>query len=84
LATDYDVWHETEEPVTVELVLQNLSHNIANAKAIIRKALAALGPDGADGCDCGSALRNAIVTAPASIPPAARKRLGLLVGKYLR
>ena len=46
LATDYDVWHETEEPVTVELVLQNLSYNIANAKAVIKKALAALGKEG--------------------------------------
>lgn len=84
LATDYDVWHETEEPVTVELVLQNLSYNIANAKAVIKKALGALGKGGAPGCDCGSALRNTIVTAPAAIPAATRKKLGLLVDKYLR
>ena len=84
LATDYDVWHETEEPVTVELVLQNLSYNIANAKAVIKKALAAMGKGGAPGCDCGSALRNTIVTAPAAIPAATRKKLGLLVDKYLR
>ena len=83
LATDYDVWHETEEPVTVELVLQNLSYNIANAKAVIKKALAELGPGHVPGCDCGSALKNTIVTAPAAIPPATRKRLGLLVDKYL-
>src|SRR5512137_430937 len=50
LATDYDVWHETEEPVTVELVLQNLNFNIGNAKAVIRKALAALGPEAGRGC----------------------------------
>ncbi len=83
LATDYDVWHETEEPVTVELVLQNLSYNIANAKAVIRKALAKLSPGQALGCDCGAALKNTIVTAPAAIPPATRKRLGLLIDKYL-
>ncbi len=84
LATDYDVWHETEETVTVELVLQNLSANIANAKAVIKKALAAMGKGGAPGCDCGSALRNTIVTAPSAIPAATRKKLGLLVDKYLR
>jgi len=83
LATDYDVWHETEEPVTVELVLQNLSHNIANAKDVIKRALAGLGKGRRPGCDCGSALRNTIVTSPAAMPAAARKKLGLLVGKYL-
>ena len=83
LATDYDVWHETEEPVTVELVLQNLAHNTANAKAVLKKALPALGADGTPGCDCGSSLRNAIVTAPAAIPAATRRKLGLLVDKYL-
>jgi 5'-methylthioadenosine phosphorylase len=83
LATDYDVWHETEEPVTVEIVLQNLSYNIANAKAVIKNALAALGKEGGPGCDCRSALKNTIVTAPAAIPAATRKKLGLLVGKYL-
>ena len=83
LATDYDVWHETEEPVTVELVLQNLSANIGNAKAVIKKALAALGARAAAGCDCGSGLKNAIVTSPSAIPAATRKRLGLLVERYL-
>jgi 5'-methylthioadenosine phosphorylase len=84
LATDYDVWHETEEPVTVELVLQNLSFNIGNAKAVIKAALAALGPKAARGCDCGSALKNTIVTSPSAIPAATKRRLGPIVGKYLR
>lgn len=84
LATDYDVWHETEEPVTVELILQNLSHNIGNAKSVIKKALAVLGGDGVRACECGSSLRNTIVTDPARIPAAARRRLGILVDKYLR
>jgi 5'-methylthioadenosine phosphorylase len=83
LATDYDVWHETEDPVTVELVLQNLSFNVANAKTVIKKALEALGGEGPRACDCASSLRNTIVTAPAAIPPATRKKLGLLIDKYL-
>jgi 5'-methylthioadenosine phosphorylase len=84
LATDYDVWHETEEPVTVELILQNLSANIGNAKAVIRRALPALAGGDARTCGCGSALRNTIVTNPAAIPAAVRKKLGPLVDKYLR
>jgi 5'-methylthioadenosine phosphorylase len=84
LATDYDVWHETEEPVTVELILQNLAHNIGNAKTVIKKALPALGGEGRRACDCGSSFRNTIVTNPAAIPAATRRKLGLLVDKYLR
>ncbi len=84
LVTDYDVWHETEEPVTVELVLQNLSANIANAKAVLGKALPALGEKGARGCTCGSSLANTIVTQPGAVPAVTRKKLGLLVDKYLR
>ena len=83
LVTDYDVWHETEESVTVELVMQNLSANIANAKAVLKKALAGLAQPGTRTCGCGSALENTIMTNPAAIPPATRKKLGLLVDKYL-
>jgi 5'-methylthioadenosine phosphorylase len=84
LVTDYDVWHETEEPVTVELVLQNLSANIANAQAVLKKALPALGKNGDRACACGASLANTIVTHPGAVPAAARKKLGLLVDKYLR
>jgi len=83
LVTDYDVWRETEAPVTVELVLQNLAANAANAEAVLRTALAALGPRAARGCDCGSALRNAIVTDPRTVPAEVKRRLGPIVGKYL-
>jgi len=83
LVTDYDVWHETEESVTVELVMQNLSANIANAKAVLKKALAGLDKPGTRTCGCGSSLENTIMTNPAAIPPATRKKLGLLVDKYL-
>jgi 5'-methylthioadenosine phosphorylase len=84
LVTDYDVWHESEEPVTVELILQNLAANAGNAKAVIKKALASLGGSDDGGCDCGSSLRNTIVTSPDAVPAAARRKLALLVGKYLR
>ena len=84
LVTDYDVWHESEEPVTVELILQNLAHNAGNAKAVIKRALASLGATGDEGCDCGSSLRNTIVTSPGAVPAATRRKLALLVGKYLR
>jgi 5'-methylthioadenosine phosphorylase len=84
LVTDYDVWHAEEEPVSVELILQNLWHNIGNAKAIIKRTVAALGPETEATCGCGQALRNTIVTQPSHIPAETRERLRLLVDKYLR
>jgi 5'-methylthioadenosine phosphorylase len=80
-ATDYDVWHETEDPVTVEIVMQNLAANAGHAKSVLRRALSAL--SGAPGCDCGSSLKNTIVTDPEVIPAATKRKLAPLVGKYL-
>jgi 5'-methylthioadenosine phosphorylase len=34
-------------------------------------------------CKCGSALSNALITDPKSVPEDTRKKLELLVGKYL-
>jgi 5'-methylthioadenosine phosphorylase len=84
LVTDYDVWHAEEEAVSVELILQNLWHNIGNAKAVIKKAVAGLGPERTDVCGCGQALKNTIVTLPELIPAETRERLRLFVDKYLR
>lgn len=84
LVTDYDVWHEEEESVSVELILQNLRANIDQAKAVIKKTLASLPAQSDSPCDCGTAIRNVIVTAPQLIPAETRKRLGLLVKKYLQ
>lgn len=83
LATDYDVWREGEETVSVDLIMENLRLNIDNAKAIVRRTVAALPPEPGGGCGCESALRGAVVTAPALIPKAARERLGLILCKYL-
>ena len=35
--TDYDVWHEAEEDVSVELVVQNLMQNVRTAQTIVRR-----------------------------------------------
>ena len=82
--TDYDVWHETEEPVTVEMVVANLARNAANAQRIIRAVAAQLPADrSAVTCECDHALANAILTDRAIIPAPVRERYRLLLGKYL-
>ena len=79
--TDYDVWHVNKAPVTVEMVIQILNRNTTVAQAAIRNLVRSLPAKRA--CKCGSALANALITHPAAIPPETRKKLDLLVKKYL-
>jgi 5'-methylthioadenosine phosphorylase len=82
--TDYDVWHESAESVTVEMVVANLTRNVENAKRIIR-AVAASMPETRAGqtCGCEQALANAVMTDPSRISAPLRAKYGLLLGKYL-
>ena len=83
-ATDYDSWHESEESVTVEMVVGNLSANVANAKRILRSVARKIPSDrSASTCECPSALSTAIMTDRSKIPPAAREKYSLLIGKYI-
>jgi 5'-methylthioadenosine phosphorylase len=81
LATDYDCWHETEEDVTVGSILAILKRNVENSKKVVREVARRLPAPG--GCHCGEALRHALITDRKRIPAATRKRLSLLIGKYL-
>ena len=84
LVTDYDVWHETEETVSVELILENLRANIDNAKAVIKKALGSIAAQTDIACGCEHALDMAIVTAPGLIPASLKKKLDLIIGKCIK
>ena len=79
--TDYDVWHETEEVVSVEAIIRNLIANTQVAQKAIRNLI--LRTREVPACDCGLALANAIITQPAAVPEETRRELHLLVGKYL-
>jgi 5'-methylthioadenosine phosphorylase len=79
--TDYDVWHISEQPVTVDLVIEILHRNTAIAQEAVRNLVKRLRPE--RNCTCSSALANALITDRAAIPPETRQRLGLFVGKYL-
>lgn len=81
MATDYDCWHEDHDDVTVEAIIAVMNKNVGNAKKLILEAIPRLAPQGA--CACGTALKSAIMTAHDRIPPEARLRLGLLIGKYV-
>ena len=82
-ATDYDVWHETEEEVSVELVVQNLMRNVESAREMITTLTGLVDGSRSRSCGCGRALEAAIITGRRLIPAETRRRLGLLVDKYL-
>jgi 5'-methylthioadenosine phosphorylase len=80
--TDYDVWHESEEPVTVDMVVKTLNQNLLLAQDAIRRTAAGLRGKPRT-CECQHALAAAFITDRRKIPPATISRLNLLVGKYL-
>lgn len=80
--TDYDVWHEAAEDVSVDLVIQTLNANVRLAQRALVGVVERLA-GGVDDCACYHALETALITDPRRIPPETRRRLDLLVGKYL-
>ncbi|MEO0650991.1 MAG: S-methyl-5'-thioadenosine phosphorylase [Planctomycetota bacterium] len=81
MATDFDCWHEEHDDVSVEAVVATIKQNVANARAVIQ----AVAPRIAAGprCRYADALAGAIMTAPDSITPEVRERLGLLIERYV-
>ena len=80
LVTDYDVWHESHDAVTVEAVIANLLKNVAIAKEVLRGLIPTIA--GPRTCECPTLLRSAVITSAAAFPLATRRRLDLLLGKY--
>jgi 5'-methylthioadenosine phosphorylase len=78
--TDYDVWHETEEAVSVEAVVRVLLQNADTAKRAVANAIAALADAGPS--PYADALRDAIMTDKRRVDPAVVTRLAPLVGRY--
>ena len=81
LVTDYDCWHETEEPVTVEAILATLCENVTLAKQLLRAAVKSAAS--VTTCQCQESLQHAIVTAPGAIPLRLRRKLALLLDRVL-
>jgi 5'-methylthioadenosine phosphorylase len=80
--TDYDVWHETEEEVSVEAVVRILRRNTALAQDAIRGLVPTLA-EAERRCPCDEALATAILTDRDIIPEETKEKLGPIVDKYL-
>jgi 5'-methylthioadenosine phosphorylase len=81
LVTDYDCWHSGHDAVSVETVVEYLNRNVRNAQIIMKEAVKRLA-DCPRSCKCGSALKNAIFTAPELWPQATTKKLEAIIRKY--
>ena len=80
--TDYDVWHVSESPVTVEMVIQTLNKNTLVAQEAIRNLARELSEKRA--CDCEQALASALITRKDIIPKSTREKVDLLIKKYFQ
>ncbi len=81
LATDYDCWHETEEDVTIEAILEIIKRNVSNAQGIIKDAIPLIPEE--RGCMCKDALKHAIITDRSAIPERTLKDLEPIIGRYI-
>ena len=79
--TDYDSWQDKSEPLLIEVLIRTLQQNVDTIKKIIKLAVNRI-PEKRD-CVCAAALETAIVTPPELIPDEQKKKLNLLIGKYL-
>ena len=79
--TDYDVWHVSEAPVTVDMVIQTLLKNTKLAQEALRVLAGNLKHD--RDCECEHALASAMITNKEAIPPETLQKLDLLVKKYI-
>jgi 5'-methylthioadenosine phosphorylase len=80
MVTDYDAWKTDAAHVTVEMVLENLQKNAAQAKRIIRHVLPQIPSQPT--WPCHNALKNAILTERKFWPAKTKKNLKLLLDKY--
>ncbi|MCS6807154.1 MAG: S-methyl-5'-thioadenosine phosphorylase [Acidobacteriota bacterium] len=83
LVTDYDCWHPEHDSVTVEMVINYLNQNTANAQQLIRNAVRRLN-DPQPPCKCQSSLKHAILTQRDKIPRETIEKLWAIVGKYFQ
>ena len=87
LPTDYDCWRpppaNLEQLELIKEILGNLKAGTERALALIRRAAPLVAEAGARPCPCQSALEYALWSDRKGIPPSARERYRLLLGRRL-
>jgi 5'-methylthioadenosine phosphorylase len=81
MITDYDCWHPEHESVTGAQIVETLNQNAGNAQRVLREAVRAMPAERT--CKCGNALRHSLITNMKLVPPATKKKLAAIIGKYI-
>ncbi len=79
--TDYDVWHVSEAPVTVEMVVQTMHDNLEIAQKAVADTVQNL--DETHTCECHRVLDSAVMTDRSKIPADMLSRLRPIVGRVM-
>jgi 5'-methylthioadenosine phosphorylase len=80
--TDYDVWHVSQEPVTVDMVVATMRRNLEIAQLAIASAIEHLDENAV--CTCHKALDNAVMSEHTAIPQAALDRLKPIINRLFQ
>ena len=83
MVTDYDCWHETHAHVTVDTVVEVMTANAANARALLQRAIPMLAGNPPCPLGCDHALDHALITPPAARDPALMAKLDAVAGRVL-
>ena len=81
-STDYDCWHPDHDVVTTEMIIENLVANVETAKQIVKFTIPSI-PDGNEESPAYRALEKSIATNSEVIPDNIKKKLDLIIGRYL-
>ena len=85
MVTDYDCWHPDHDHVTVEAVVKVLFANADKARGLVRALVPTLGATRVPCCQgCGSALDNAVITAPDMRAVSLMAKLDAVAGRVSR
>ncbi len=84
MVTDYDCWHETEEAVSGEAVMEVIGKNVKMSQGVVREMLKRIGEPHSRGCICEEALKFSLITERSLIPAETRKALEPIIGKYIK
>lgn len=80
--TDYDCWRDSEEAVSVDVIIENLKKNVDNAKKILKQVISLISEERE--CECEDALKYAIITRPEAISVQTKEKLGIIIDKYIK
>ncbi len=78
--SDYDVWHISEQPVTVEQVVKVLNRNVHIAQQAVMNLIKDLNE--ATYCEHHSSLQNALISSPRAVSSETLDKLSLFVKRY--